>query len=206
MSRRFSKDGPIPSYHPVNPNSPGHTPGMPWPIDPTAIGNDPAKIPHWTGEVQTVVWVPAANFAAAGYDNPAYGSTVNVFNRALITSPIFDLRPDLGGTYRPTATRIPGAARLHFAIWRNDGLFLADLASTLEAYTIERGALVDPTKARWMDERFDITTDFYQGTEQTILEWAPAGAPMRFWQVSIILDWMDNGNPPPALTTVGTAH
>lgn len=203
MVKKYAQEDP--RYHPFNPNAPRrHSTGMPWPVDPSAIGDDPSKIPHWTGEVQTVHWVAAAGLAAAGYDNPAFGSTTGVTQRAIVQSPLFDLRPDLAGSYRPTATRVPGASRLHFAFYLNDGTFLVDLASTLEVYSVERAALVDPAKTRWMDERQDITTDFYQGTEQSILEWAPAGAPMRFWAVGVVLDWF--GGAPPGLTTLGTCH
>lgn len=201
MSRRYTR-GP----NSINPNAPRHhSTGMPWPSDPGPVRNDdPEPIPHWM-DVPKQVQFTGAPFPAA-YQNPGLGPLTGVANRAIWQSPVFDLRPDLGGNYRPVATRIPGAARMHLQCYTSDGTFLTALPSELEVYSVEAGHLANPQEIKFIEERFDISTDFYQGTESTVLEWSPPGAPMRFWRVSVIFDWYDALNPPPRLTCWASAH
>jgi len=194
--------------HTRNPNAPrGVSTGLPWPIDPGPTpGPEPEPVPHWVDSAKHLVFAGVP--LPPPLDNPALGDPGGTLpaQRALWASPVFDLRPDLGGNYRPTATRIPGAARLHVQMRRADGAFLTTIPSAMEVYSIESAHVANPQELRFMEERLDISSDFYQGTESSVLEWAPPGAPLRFWRVTIVFDWFDAFNDPPRLVCWGSAH
>lgn len=169
----------------------GHPTGSPWPMPHAGIGPGTPVIPHWIDAEKPIVFQNAP--LAAPYNNPVFGDTTGVAARALWASPILNFRPDVAdaNNYRPQATAVPGAARLHVQIRDLAGLFLSDLPSSLEVYSLESTAIIDPDRIRAIEERFDISSDFYAGTQSTLLEWAPPGAPIVFWRVHIIFDWMD---------------
>jgi hypothetical protein len=193
--------------------APGQTAGQlgqPWPSRPQPIDDKDHEIPaHYVLPVTAVGWVNAAGITGQ-YALDRWGTTTGVNARAIIASPIFDLRPDLEGNYRPEAARIPGASRYFVQLSRPTGAFLSAMDSDLEAYSVE---LVNPytpgspsnasqpngATVQAMGERVSITTAVYNGSESALLEWVPPGGPIRFWQVAIVLDWFGVFGERPAL-------
>lgn len=187
--------------------APRHTTGSP-PQGVVDIGPDAPSAPAWLDAIKPIGFVAAAGGVFPGeYNNPIWGPIGPATARALWISPIFDLRPDISGNYRPTATPIPGAARLHVQVFNTDGTLIQDLPSTLEVFSVEFAAPTNPDELRAIQERLDITADFFSGTASSLLEWAPVGAPIRFWRVAMVFDWTDAvAAAPNSLFTFASAH
>jgi hypothetical protein len=83
---------------------------------------------------------------------------------------------------------------------------ITTIASTLEVYSLEAGHMLNPRLVAFFERRKDITTDFFDATEQSILEWAPAGAPIRYWRTTIIFDWTGVAGTEPTLEAWSGAY
>lgn len=191
--------------HPADYNryAPRHTTGSP-PQGVVDIGRDASPSPAWLDAIKPISFTTTIT---GNYALPIWGTTTGVAARAIWQSPVFDLRPDVGGNYRPVATPVPGAARLHCQVFNTTATLIQDLPSTLEVYSVEFAAPTDPGNLRAIQERLDITADFFSGTSSSLLEWAPVGAPIRFWRVAMVFDWTDAVAPAPqTLFTYASAH
>ena len=193
-----------PEAEAFNPNAPRIPTGIPWPMAPSAIEDAKDIVPHWvTGPLQLLFNTLAAEVALA---NAAFGTTAGLQTRAVWRSPIFDLRPDLkSDNYRPEATSIFGAGGLMVLVDERNG-FINAIANDLSVFSLESVHTVNPQELRFFEERKDITADFFDGTEATLLAWEPPAAPIRYWSTVIIFDWVGAPGAEPDLTAWAAAH
>lgn len=167
-------------------------------------GGDPSPSPaFWGSENPLVFGAPVGVLA-----NAAFPAVAGVVSRAVWQSPPFDLRPDLYQTsnYRSEAQKLAYDSRLVLTIRHGTGVFLSAIAATLEVYSIEAAHNMDPRQARFIETPQEITTDFFDGTESVLLEWAPAGPPIRYWRVTLVFDWTDAVAAAPPLLVLPSAH
>jgi hypothetical protein len=154
--------------------------------------NGPPSTWYWFSTEQPLVF---GNPAVAPYSDPEWGPTTDVTARAIWQSPIFDLRPDLGNAsnYRPQAKPIPRDSTVRLQIFRPDGVFLVNSANDFLVYSVESVAISNPARLLASNDRQEITHDFYDGSQASLLGWTPPGvqSPVRFWRVSVIFDWID---------------
>jgi len=175
--------------------------------------------------------VTATGLASDPLSNPAFGPWTQVglvanqdfiasgvVGRAIWTSPLFDLRPDLKAShsYMPNAYRINrsaafgAGAKLMCQTYGHDTIVgNQDIA----VYSVEYGHISEPQNIRWMQKRQEVTSDFFDNADGpegcSILEIQPAGgsSPIRYWGVTLIFDIMDGALlDAPTFVTTGTTQ
>lgn len=184
---------------------------------------------YWTSTPNPVVW-----YAPAGTDQ--YGPTsywaapdpFTVFRRALWSTPLFDLRPDLKnrsayqGNVQPVGKEIllGDEYALHVQV---DGLDTNNMVSSayfLTWYYFERGDVAQPSTNRYLNTRQEMTVDVQAGYAvntpvvgagvpgaRSVVRFQPQGN-IRYWQVIVVCDMIaTSGTPtPPAFSVAGALH
>lgn len=168
------------------------------------IGPPPNNAPVWTS-ASKLVWV-VPNFAP--YNLVRYGSTVGVSRRALWETPVFDMRygadHEMGGSN--TAYPLHPGATLWAQMYRVDGVYISATTNDAKVYTLERTHPFDTRLLRTGAPRLDVTVNWYNAAESSPLAWAPPGPPVRYWQVIVVIDWMNAGIAPPELACDAGAY
>lgn len=169
--------------------------------------NGPPSTWYWFSSEQPLVF---GDPAVAPYSDAKFGDTTGVTVRGIWQSPIFDLRPDLGNAanYRPQAKPVPRDSTLALQIFRPDGVFLVDSLNDFRVYSIEATAVSNPQRLLYCNDRQEITHEFYDGSEASLLGWTPPGgiSPIRFWRVAVVFDWIGLGADRFNLSCWGSAH
>ena len=139
--------------------------------------------------------------------NPEAG----VLWRTVWASPIFDLRPDLGGLSNTGNNRIRVSA---VPIWRAAGqnvaaqLFvqISNLTafSGLQVLSIEEAHIADVNSVVSINDPEDVTSAFTSKGTASLLTFSPYGSgyPVRYWRLQLQFDILDNlAGPAPGVAT-----
>lgn len=156
--------------------------------------------------------------------NPIFNGYPGATRQWLYTTPVFDLRPDLGmtGGVRPNAKDIGADVQRGPNFWlvlRLQGtLPFIFLAPGMRMFTVEGNSPFDPTRMAWVNAPIDITADVAAGSQTNVgtnnvgiasLTWVPESK-VRFWQVAVILEADDAvinpAFPVPTITIDGALH
>lgn len=155
--------------------------------------------------------------------NPIFNGYLGATRQWLYTTPVFDLRPDLGmtGGVRPNAKNIDAEVQRGPNFWlvlRLQGILpFIFLAPGMRMFTVEGSSPFDPTRMAWTNSPIDITADVAAGSQANVgtnvgiasLTWVPESK-VRFWQVAVILEADDAviipAFPVPTITIDGALH
>lgn len=161
-------------------------------------------------------WTQAQSqpLAFAAPTSTRFGSTSGVTRRATWSTPLFDLRANLGltdGYAQQRQKDVNGDVMLgvEFDLFVKldltfpSGTTLATGGPLLKFSFIEYGDPMDPNKQSFLNSPQDITTSVYGGyldlsnqrEVSALLRWTPPG-PLRYWGVWLVVD--DSGLPSPA--------
>ena len=162
----------------------GLTPG---PVGtPAAVLPIEAGVPLQTADKSRMQWVQSFQglvWSAVSADITA---------RATWTSPVFDLRPELG---HPEGIEVGAAQSISRSATLGSGGHLhvivrnpSGLPTGIAAYTQESVSGWDPAAMFTLHGWQDVTGDLYDGDQCWLAVFEPAGAPIRFWQASIRFD------------------
>ena len=201
-----------------------HFPGTSGPVDRDTIFRNvsgalpglgpPQNIGLWKSGNLQLSWVRRA----ADPNNVIFGRTFEQIGvdadtctaRAVWSTPIIDLFPQLGslGADQTETVSIGPGASVFARIIPTDFAVISDLPSELEVYTMESAHPSDPSQVRTVKARQQISVDFFVGNASTGLMWSAPYKTARYWQVTLIFDWLnvvDLGapNPEPALELYG---
>jgi len=176
MPERYDPEGPY--------RNPGNTIPRPSPTNMPVgawIGNRGA-LSNWTANpVEGVLW------------------------RTVWASPIFDLRPDLGGLSYTGNNNIRVAA---VPIWRAAGQNVAaqlfvqvtnlTTFSGLQVLSIEEAHVCDVSSVATINDPEDITSAFTSKGVSSLFTFSPYGSgyPVRYWRLQLQFDILDNQDGP----------
>lgn len=195
--------------------------GPPGPVPTTPV--DPEK--WWSNPLGTVPGPLATEargyWSAGGRDAVNFDAVVGeeYVAQAGISTPIFDLRPDLKGSLgvQPEAHPIfrgaafGAGARLHLQFY---GITNIPAGVNLRVYYVTRAdvrepyddlSLGQPNLARTCQPQ-EITTQFYNGDDSVIVSWSPDGGPVRYWQLAVFFRQYGGVVPITGLLWTGTVH
>jgi hypothetical protein len=197
------RDGPKPDLGPYDPRGQWTNPGstIPGPLPSQPVDS------WWLGDAMPLVWsVPAVS-----------GQTAGVFQRALWSSPLFDLRPDLRASHGGNSPAIPiwrtgyGAGGRLWVQMTGLNAVAGGIGATenLAVRYQEFGHIFNPTQIQNIGPFVDVTESVSTGGESssTTLSFFPTGDgyPIRFWRVTITFDKTADV-PPPVFTVMGAYY
>ena len=134
-------------------------------------------------------------------------------------TPIFDLRPDLRGTFQNERRNVRGAPPLvggfrtplgAIPMWRSGGknvgiklwVTIDGSGGTLDALDLrgfeilarERGASHDLNQMRTITDQADVTSEFANNGTAVVMIWMPHGEgyPLRYWELGLTFQIMAN--------------
>ena len=189
-----------------NPNLRGGTgPGWQQPPGPIPVGLDPigmlanpmGSVPNVAGLQVPSFWLSQATIAIFRTQNlitPPPAAESDVIARALISSPVFDLRPELGGS---AATMPDNAFPIYHGGMAACSFLMTGPALVTQPIRVscyERADFQDPESMQITTQPQEITEDYFDGLQNAMLTFSPPPGPPRYWQVSILVDLLDSGN------------
>ena len=214
----FGEDEPVVFVHGGNPNTRGYPQFGGAPRGP-AYGGSPVQGPYpyqgVPGPVMPTEYDPEMVWRNPTYSVPqaidpelrGYWATGEIplrfstdpailppgaFALAQLETPLFDLRPDLRGSFGVTpeaqavfrGAAFGAGARLSIQIKGINGI-PANLP--MRIVSTERGQILDARDAniRTLQQPQDISEQFFDGGQDVILEWEPPGNPIRYWKVEL---------------------
>ena len=152
--------------------------------------NEPHTVPgplskeirgHWARRAHPLSWV---------------AGTPPVVATAGVSSPVFDLRPDLRGSdgFQPEGVAIRRSSaygsggRLMFQFHPLGGFDA--ITQTLRVYAVESGHIVDPQKVAGLHKPQDVSEQWWDGGVDQVMEFSPPGNPIRFWKVTVFFEML----------------
>jgi hypothetical protein len=161
----------------------------------------------WVQQPQALRFVdPVA--AGAPYTNARFPAVAApgapaVLARALWQTPLFDMHSGLAGV-GPVAQAVPIVQANGVAVEiRPVGATIAGMTDALNVYALLQTATVQTNRRGYNDRWQDVTQDFYNGNESTLLSF-PWPAPSRFWSLTLVFDCYSDPTNLPTLFAQGT--
>lgn len=181
----MSTELPYPFFTEFDPSGPYRNPGQTLPRP--SAQNLPAGC--WIGGRSGLTWTAV--------DPVATGATF----RATWSSPIFDLRPDLGVMSQNQANRSPSAVPIWRAAGMNVGVKLwvqisnlSGVNESVRVETTEEGHVCDVAQIQTILYPQEITAEFTSRNQNSILGFTPYGDgyPIRYWRLNLTFDILAN--------------
>lgn len=152
-------------------------------------------------------------YTSAGWNMfPWTAGAGSVISTLLVSTPLFDMRADLGERF-PNVALPSGTMPGSIAILRSGafglgahaflqvftpGTTIPALGVNLRVVYQELGHVASPSQVRPIGGGTDVSSEFWAGEDTVILTASP-GAPLRFWQGTWRFDYLGGGLGPPDL-------